>query len=83
MGSSGVMSHMVISNSYAVVSSLYANTLTLLNTNLLVTSGVLSVGAMHSVVMKTNSLSNSLLLMVVGLGTLFLMVQCCEYLHLY
>ena len=63
--------------------SVYINTLTLLNTNLLVTSGVVSIAAMHAVVMKTPVLSNSMLMVVVVLGSIFLLVQCCEYLHLY
>lgn len=67
----------------ADASTIYSNTLTLLNTDLLLTSGVVSVAAIHSMTMKTLVQSNSMLLVVVMLGTVFLLVQCCEYLHLY
>ena len=60
-----------------------SNTLTLLNTSLLLTSGVVCVGAVHASTLKTHVQCTGLLMVVVGLATLFLMVQCCEYIHLY
>ena len=63
--------------------TMYSNTLTLLNTNLLLASGVVSVAAIHSVTMKTLVHTNYMLVLVVVLGTVFLLVQCCEYIHLY
>ena len=65
------------------VTTSYSNTLTLLNTNLLLASGVLSVGSVHAVGMKLPVLANSSMLLVMVLGTLFLSVQCCEYIHLH
>ena len=59
------------------------NTLTLLNTSLLLTSGVVSVGGVHALTMKTHVQSVGLFMVVVALGTSFMMVQCCEYIHLY
>lgn len=73
----------VVSSTSTDAVTLYSNTLTLLNTNLLLTSGVVSIGGMHSITMKTSVLSSVLLMVVVVLGTVFLLVQCCEYLHLY
>ena len=67
----------------ADASTIYSNTLTLLNTDLLLTSGVVSVAAIHAMTMKTLVHSNSMLLLVVMLGTVFLLVQRFEYLHLY
>ena len=61
----------------------YANTLTMLNTDLLLTSGVVSISAVHACTMKTMVSTHLLLLVVVILGLVFLMVQCVEYLHLY
>nr|QHQ98640.1 cytochrome c oxidase subunit 3 [Lacrimia lanifica] len=82
-GGVGVMVHSTPQLGHVGSTSVYVNTLTLLNTNLLVTSGIVSIAAMHAVVMKTSVLSNSMLMLVVVLGSVFLLVQCCEYLHLY
>jgi len=73
----------VVSTTSVDAVTVYSNTLTLLNTNLLLTSGVVSIGGMHSITMKTAVQSSVLLMLVVVLGTVFLLVQCCEYLHLY
>ena len=61
----------------------YSNTLTLLNTDLLLTSGVVSIAGMHGMTMKTIAHAMLMLLVVCMLGTVFLLVQCIEYLHLY
>ena len=53
MGSTGVMNTTTTGMGYYYVLTVYTNTLTLLNTNLLVTSGIVSIAAMHAVVMKT------------------------------
>ena len=82
-GSVGVLSTLDIELGVVASSTVYSNTLTLLNTDLLLTSGVISVGAIHSITMKTVVQSNGMLLLVVMLGTVFLLVQCCEYMHLY
>lgn len=63
--------------------TMYANTLTLLNTNLLLASGVVSIASIHAVHMKTPVMSTVMMSMVAMLGTVFLVVQCCEYIHLY
>lgn len=65
------------------VTTMYANTLTLLNTNLLLASGVVSIAAIHAVSMKTPVIGTTMMLVVSMLGTVFLVVQCCEYIHLY
>jgi len=61
----------------------YSNTLTLLNTDLLLTSGVVSIAGMHGMTMKTIVHAMLMMLVVCMLGTVFLLVQCIEYLHLY
>ena len=73
----------MVSTTGCDATTVYSNTLTLLNSTLLLTSGVVSVAAIHSMSMKTPVMSSAMLAVVVLLGTLFLMVQCCEYLHLY
>ena len=82
-GSTGALVDVVVSMGAMDSTSVYSNTLTLLNTELLVSSGVLSVSGIHSITMKTSVQTGSILLLVVLLGTVFLMVQCCEYVHLY
>ena len=82
-GSSGALHDTVIAISNMDTVCMYSNTLTLLNTDLLVFSGVLSVSAIHSITMKTTTQTCSMLMLVVLMGTVFLTVQCCEYLHLY
>ena len=64
-------------------SVLYQNTLTLLNSMLLLTSGVVSVAAVHTHTMKLLVASTVYLSIIVALATVFLGVQCCEYVHLY
>ena len=65
------------------VSLIYQNTLTLLNTDLLLSTGVVSIAAMHSHTMK-NILHGTLCMTVlVTVASVFLLVQCCEYLHLF
>ena len=64
-------------------STVYSNTLTLLNTDLLLTSGIMSVGAAHSINMKCLVQSNSMFLLIVLVGMVFVLIQCCEYVHLY
>ena len=83
IGSTGALVDVVVSMGAMDSTSVYSNTLTLLNTELLVSSGVLSVSGIHSITMKTSVQTGSILLLVVLLGTVFLMVQCCEYVHLY
>jgi len=82
-GSTNTLATTVVSTSSTDAVSVYSNTLTLLNSTLLLTSGVVSVAAVHSISMKTSVMSSAMLMVVVVLGTVFLMVQCCEYLHLY
>ena len=82
-GSVGVLSTVVVQLGVVDCSSVYSNTLTLLNTDLLLSSGVVSVSVVHSMTMKTLVHSNTAILLVVLLGTVFLLVQCCEYMHLY
>ena len=62
---------------------MYQNTLTLLNTDLLLSSGVLAVAGMHTVVLQLLGVHCLLLTVVVIVAVLFLAVQCCEYIHLY
>eukprot|EP01012_Entosiphon_sulcatum_P016747 TRINITY_DN21636_c0_g1_i1.p1 TRINITY_DN21636_c0_g1~~TRINITY_DN21636_c0_g1_i1.p1 ORF type:complete len:193 (-),score=11.35 TRINITY_DN21636_c0_g1_i1:37-615(-) len=62
---------------------LYQNTLTLLNTHLLLWTGVLSILAVHAHAMKLPISASLYLAEVVCLGGCFLLVQCCEYVHLY
>ncbi len=83
MGSTETLTSCCTNGSAVDTSTVYSNTLTLLNTDLLLTSGVVSVGAVHSMQMKTMVQTMGLLLVVIALGTTFLLVQCCEYLHLY
>jgi len=83
MGSTGALATCSTVAGTVETSTVYSNTLTLLNTDLLLTSGVVSVGAVHSMQMKTMIQTMGLLLVVIALGTTFLLVQCCEYLHLY
>ena len=64
-------------------SVLHANTLTLLNTMLLLTSGVVSIIGVHGVAMKVPTVTSTAFMVVSYLGVVFLGVQCCEYLHLY
>jgi heme/copper-type cytochrome/quinol oxidase subunit 3 len=82
-GSTGALVDMVLSIGSMDTISVYSNTLTLLNTDLLVSSGVLSISGIHSMTMKTTIQTCGMLVLVVVLGTVFLMVQCCEYIHLY
>jgi len=82
-GGVATLATVVVSTTSSDAITVYSNTLTLLNSTLLLTSGVVSVGAIHSMAMKTPVLSSAMLAVVVVLGTVFLMVQCCEYLHLY
>ena len=82
-GSTGALADTVISMGNQDTVLLYSNTLTLVNTDLLVTSGILSVSAIHSTTMKTTTQTAGMLLLVVLLASVFLMVQCCEYIHLY
>jgi len=83
MGSTDTLSASTLVHSSVSATTMYANTLTLLNTDLLITSGVVSIAAMHGMTMK--SLTNAVVLLVVVcmLGSVFLLVQCIEYLHLY
>ena len=62
---------------------LYANTLTMLNTSLLLYSGVVSVSLVHTLVLKTLVMSNTMVVSISLLAIVFLGVQCVEYLHLY
>ena len=62
---------------------MYQNTLTLLNTHLLLWTGVLSVLAIHAHTMKVPVSVAAYLTAVCSLGGCFLLVQCCEYVHLY
>nr|QHQ98672.1 cytochrome c oxidase subunit 3 [Rhynchopus humris] len=63
--------------------TLYQNTLTLLNTDLLLTSGVWGVAAMHAVVLHLLLVHCYATTTIILLAVVFLAVQCCEYLHLY
>jgi len=83
MGTTGSLSECSCIAAAVDVSTVYSNTLTLLNTDLLLWSGVVSIAAVHSMTMKSMIQTMGLLLVVVMLGTTFLLVQCCEYLHLY
>nr|QHQ98657.1 cytochrome c oxidase subunit 3 [Diplonema japonicum] len=65
------------------VALVYQNTLTLLNTDLLLFSGCVSIAAVHSHTMHTPVAAALQLLLIVLLALVFLVVQCCEYLHLY
>nr|ATQ37457.1 cytochrome c oxidase subunit 3 [Diplonema ambulator] len=61
----------------------YQNTLTLLNTDLLLFSGCVSIAAVHSHAMLLPVTASVQLLCIVLLALMFLSVQCCEYIHLY
>ena len=67
----------------STTSTVFQNTLTLANTDLLLSSGVLSIAAVHHGASRTSTLSAMLYLCVVDVAILFLTVQGCEYLHLY
>ena len=62
---------------------MYQNTLTLVNTHLLLWTGVLSVLAVHAHTMKLPVSIAGYLVAVCCIGGCFLLVQCCEYVHLY
>ena len=62
---------------------LYQNALTLLNTDLLLFSGAVSIAAVHSHAMLLPTAAAVQLVGIVLLACMFLTVQCCEYLHLY
>ncbi len=61
----------------------YQNTLTLLNSDLLLATGALSIAAVHSHTMRTATSGCFYLSLIVCAASAFLLVQCCEYLHLY
>jgi heme/copper-type cytochrome/quinol oxidase subunit 3 len=66
-----------------VYSVMYQNTLTLLNTDLLLWTGAVSISAIHAHAMRTPVVACTQLSMIVCIASCFLLVQCCEYIHLY
>lgn len=60
-----------------------ANGLTAINTALLLTTGVVAGYAVHLLSLNLVLMSSVCLHAIVGLGLLFLAVQCIEYSHLY
>nr|ATQ37484.1 cytochrome c oxidase subunit 3 [Rhynchopus euleeides] len=77
------LQHTSTDDGVEVSSVVLQNTLTLMNSYLLITSGVVSVSALHCCTMRVHVLYTSSLLVVLVLGTAFLGVQCIEYVHLY
>lgn len=61
----------------------WANSLTLLNSNILFGSGVLSVGLAHRLAAGAHCSAGVLVVSVVVVGSLFIAVQCVEYAHLH
>ena len=64
-------------------SHIIANALTLINTVLLISSGMVAVAALHASSLRAHILYSSLVVVVVVAATAFLSVQCMEYMHLY
>ena len=75
--------HAMATDGYIATVSIAENTLTAANTDLLLASGVCSAAALHHTHAKAVVLSSVLWTAVVDLAGVFLLVQCCEYQHLY
>nr|QHQ98702.1 cytochrome c oxidase subunit 3 [Sulcionema specki] len=61
----------------------FQNALTIINTDLLLFTGVLSVVVVHCNSTSTMLYTHSLFTYIIILGGVFVVVQCCEYVHLY
>merc|ERR1711904_465218 len=79
----GVLANIVIESGTTHTVFVFQNALTLANTDLLLTTGVLAVAIMHLIVYRIIVGAQLLLGILIVAGKLFLGVQCCEYLHLY
>ena len=79
----GSLDHVVEHLGYMLSTLQMANALTMVNTTLLLTTGVLAGYAVHALSMRLPVLACTLMHTIVSLGMLFLSVQCMEYGHLY
>lgn len=68
---------------HSIEASYRGEVLTLVNSDLLFSSGVATIMMVHVLSGSITVLGDVLLSVVVGLGCVFLGVQCCEYVHLY
>lgn len=79
----GVLQHVTVDGTAMIVGTVFQNALTLANTDLLFMTGLLAVVVMNN---HATLMLGSIQLwigVIVLAGTVFLVVQCCEYQHLY
>ena len=77
------LGHSVPGVGHAVSTRVFQNTLTLINTDLLLASGVASMLSMHAHTLRVPVLCTCMLAVVALQATAFLAVQCIEYMHLH
>lgn len=68
---------------HSIEASYRGEVLTLVNSDLLFSSGIATMMLVHLLSGNLSNLSDLVLGTVVLLGCVFLGVQCCEYVHLY
>merc|ERR1712083_1235604 len=81
--SAGVLQHVAMDGTLVTTGLVFQNALTLANTDLLFATGLLAVIVMHCHAALMLAHIQLWLGIIVMAGSVFLVVQCCEYQHLY